>query len=222
MLATAAAAGLEWSPYALIVGFTGTLVVYGVDRLRDLGRDARTRPIRSAYIAQHGAPLRWLYGLCVPLGAMAMLSLPATAWIPVGVAGGLGLLHRRLKGWPAFERAYVTLAWVAVCVGLPVASAGGTAASAGPPAVVLSLVIAGNLIATQARGRGGAASLLLCLGGLGAAWAIPGARALWPIAALEAMAILGFASRPKDPERYALVVVDGALTVGAALCVGLA
>lgn len=222
MLATAASAGLDASPYALVVGFTGTLIVYGVDRLRDLDRDTETRPVRSAYIAQHWESLRWLYTLSLPLGALAMVRLPATAWIPVGVAGGLGLLHRRLKGRPVLERAYVTLAWVAVCVGLPVASAGAATASAGPPAVVLSLVIAGNLIATQAQGRGVVASASLCLGGLAAAWTLPGARDLWPVAALEAVAVLGSAAKPKDPERYALVVVDGALTVGAALCVGLA
>lgn len=228
MLAATASVGLEPSGWAVTAGFTGTLVIYGVDRLRDLGRDRSSKPARSAYITEHRAALSGLYMVAAALGAFAMLQLPAGAWLPVGAAGALGLFHRRLKGIPSLERAYVTFAWVAVCAGLPVAAAGSPLTAAGPPATVFTLAIAGNLIASQAGetlsggnrpppGGAQAVSVGCCLAGLLAAWALPGTHALWPIPALEALAVLGFAAQPRDLERYALVVVDGALAVGAAL-----
>ena len=49
------------------LAFAGTLVVYNVDRLRDLERDRRSSPRRSAFVSQHSS---LLVGLVV-LGSAA-------------------------------------------------------------------------------------------------------------------------------------------------------
>lgn len=223
MYAAAEASGLQLPASAAVLGFAGTLVVYGLDRLRDLPRDRAPKPARSAFVAGHAGALRALYALAVPVGAIALAQLPPASWLPVGLAGGLGLFHRRLKGIPLLELAYVTVAWVTVCVGLPVAAAQGSLAAAWPPAAVLAFVLAANLVASNAAEPGAdhgrplpVAGIVLCTAGL-VACALPGANALWPIALFELLAVAGLAAQPADTERYGPLVIDGALSVGGAV-----
>jgi hypothetical protein len=147
----------------------------------------------------------------------------------VGIAGAvlaLGMLHRRLKRVLLLKPAYLTASWIAVTVGLPALSAGTP-----PPAPRLAWVIAvqtlavlANAIASSVRDREGAATLIgapraLALAQL-AAWsgvavatiAPAPVRPLVAVPLATAAALAGF----RDGERYGLVVVDGALVVGAA------
>jgi len=221
MYAVAAAAGFALPAAAAVVGFAGTLVVYGVDRLRDLPRDQPTHPARSAFVARHAHVLRALYAAAALAGGLALLRLPPAGWLAVALAGGLGLSHRRLKGGaPWLERAYVALAWVAVCVGLPAGAAGVAPGTAAPAALVVLLVVAGNLVACSADPSRPLppTSVALCGGAL-VACGLPNAHSLWPLVIAELLAVLGVALGSADLERYRLVVVDGALAAGAAVAV---
>jgi len=227
MYAAADANGFPLPAAAAVLGFAGTLVVYGLDRLRDLARDRVTKPARSAFVTRHAGSLRGMYSLAVPVGVIALVQLPPASWLPVGLAGGLGLFHRRLKGTPALEVAYVAFAWVTICIGLPVTAARGSLAAAVPSASVLALVLAANLVASNAAEPGvgptrrlAAKAVALCTAGL-VVCALPGAQTLWPIALFELLAVAGLAAGPTDTERYGPVVIDGALPVGAAVALWL-
>ena len=91
----------------------------------------------------------------------------------------------------------------------------------------MGLAIAGNLMASNLRDRESDAALVssrtawgtamaTCAASVVAAFALKTAL-LAPIAVLELFAVAGLAARPADLERYGLVVVDGALLVGAAI-----
>ncbi len=205
---------------ALALGLFGTLVVYNVDRLRDLEQDRLTAPGRSAFVHRNENALTALCVAsalaCLPLALM----LPAPAWWACGLALGLGLFHRRLKGrHPAAAVLYVSLAWLAVVVGLPAATLG-----AGPLAVAVAVsalgpAIAANLVASELRGHppseatrrrlrvGQLLALAGCLGPL----LHPASRPLVAIPLWAWASLLGF----RSSERYALLVLDGALLAGA-------
>ena len=221
MYAAATAGGFSVSAAAAFVGFTGTLVVYGVDRLRDLARDQGPHPARSAFVAQHARGLGGLYAAAAVAGGLALLRLPAVGWLAVALAGGLGLFHRRLKGGPPWrERGYVALAWVAVCVGLPAATTGANLGAATPAGVVLLLVLSSNLVACSADPHQPLppAAVGLCGGAL-TACLLPGAQTLWPLALCELLALLQIGRGVVDLERYRLIVLDGALAAGAGIAV---
>jgi len=214
---------------AVALGACGTLVVYNIDRLRGLEVDRLTAPQRSRFVSRHREALTALSvasaGMCLPLVAM----LPqAVAWVCAG-ALGLGLFHRRLKGTrPGFAVLYITLAWVAVVVGVPVAAVarelgqGGGMALAKAAALGASAIapaIAANLIASELRGQpadetarrrlrtAGILALAGCLGPLTTA----ASRPLVAIPFAVWVSLLGF----RNSERYGLLVLDGALLLGA-------
>ncbi len=229
MYATSAVAGFALPIEAALLGFSGTLLVYGVDRLRDLERDLETTPARTAFVQRHRRPLIALCGLAGVVSAVAALRLPPAVWAVCALAGLPGLMHRRLKHIPILKTAYVTFAWVVVCIGLPIASTGAAPGDAVAAAVVIGLSIAGNLIASNLRDRESGAALVssraslltataTCAAGAVAALAT-GTIPLLPIPLLELAAIAGLAARPSDPERYGLVVIDGALWLGATIAV---
>lgn len=229
MYATSAALGISLPIEAAALGFSGTLLVYGVDRLRDLERDRQTTPARTAFVGQHRPSLVVLCGLAGAVSAFAALRLPPPVWAVCALAGVLGLLHRRLKHIPILKTAYVTFAWLVVCIGLPVASTGAAPRDAAAATVVIGLAIAGNLIASNLRDRESGAALVssrasvltataACAAAVLAALAM-GSTRLLPIPLLELFAVAGLAARPGDPERYGLVVVDGALLLGATIAV---
>ena len=154
------------------------------------------------------------------ISALCAWSQPLRVWLLLGIAFGLGIFHRRLKGHPAFGILYVALAWVIVVVGLPVAQR--------PPgselsveiiltAATLGFVIAANLVGSELREAEPGFSTftrlktarLLALGGLLVSWMAP--IPLLPIALANLVALLFF--RPS--ERYGLGVLDGAILAGA-------
>ena len=230
-LCAAAALGMGLQPLlpAVAVAVAGTLVVYNVDRLRDLERDRATAPRRSAFVERHYGVL---VGICVASLAVAaslVLALGPRApavLVPVLV---LGLLHRRLKGIAyAYAKAvYITAAWLAVVVGLA-AALGPSAARVGWVAAILGPALFANAAASSVRDAEAAAERL---GPAPVLWTarisallgvVLGALAPAPVRPLAAVPLLTLAVLlPFRPdERYGLLVVDGALLVGAVLAIG--
>jgi hypothetical protein len=220
--------GLPRLGWACGLAAAGTVVVYTIDRLRDLQRDAATSPARSAFVSRHRVAMQGLAVgaalLCVPLA----LQLPQVIWAICGVVLGLGLLHRRLKDHERLAIGYVSLAWVAIVVGLPAVLAPWSPARVAVFAVTagcLGLAVASNAMASDLRGLPYDARAALTLR---RARHLALAGALVPIAfaPLRALALVGVAAwialalfRPD--ERYGLIVLDGALLVGGVLAAGM-
>ncbi len=230
----AAAGGALCAASSLAMGFppalpvvaiacAGTLVVYTVDRLRDLERDRATTPARSAFVARHARVLTGLAtaATLVALGLAGTLGTrPVLLLAPVLA---LGLAHRRLKRLPFAKAAYVAAAWLAVVVGLPAVVAAGET-NLRWVAILLAAALLANAIASNVRDGEAAISRLgprrplriaRALAALGAL-APPPVRPLAAVPAAILAALLGF--RPS--ERYGLIVVDGALLAGALVAIG--
>ena len=70
---SARAMGLTASAATLLLAVCGTLVVYNVDRLRDLDRDRATTPLRSAWVEAHGTWMVATTGIATLLAVLLAL-----------------------------------------------------------------------------------------------------------------------------------------------------
>jgi 4-hydroxybenzoate polyprenyltransferase len=229
-LAAAASRALEVAPAPAVLGlaFGGTVVVYVIDRLRDLARDHTSAPARAAFVERNRRTLLVLAGLGGGLAAGSALALrPPALGLALGV-GALGLLHRRLKRRLFVKPAYLTFAWTAVPVGLPAAH-DPAARHVGFAAAVIGASVLANVALSNLRdgegvagrlGRGrtlAVAAAIVTLGFGAALLAPPSVRPLAALPVAMGAAVLGF--RPS--ERYGALVVDGALLAGALAALGL-
>ncbi len=102
--AASRAMGTAIRPEAVGLAIAGTLVIYNIDRLRDLHRDQHLSRDRSVFVAEHGVRLSILTGAAVA----ASLYFGARAGRPAALmllpVLGVGLFHRRLK---RFENAKI-------------------------------------------------------------------------------------------------------------------
>lgn len=225
-LAAAAAGSLEapFDPRAAALAAAGTLVVYNVDRLRDLERDHLTAPARSAFIAAHRKALVALAAAAALAAAgLAFACGPAVLALLAPIAT-TGFLHRRLKHFAWAKGAYIALAWTAVVVGLPWVLAPAPRNVALTTAVLL-LAIYANAIASNVRdaeagaarvGPARALGLARLLAAAGALAALLGPVAVRPLVAVPLLTLAALL-RFRPDERYGLVVVDGALLAGGLL-----
>jgi len=214
--------GIEARPEAVGLAASGTLLVYNLDRLRDLERDRTTAPHRSAFVAAHH---KALVGLATAGGAAAAAfgaaAGPRAAIVLLPILC-LGLFHRRLKRFENVKTLYITASWLGVVVGLPWAL--DPAATQVPwVAGILGCALTANAIASNVRDHEAAAArigprralrIALWVAGAGVAGAcVAPAPARYaagvPLATFAAL----LAFRPT--ERYGLIVVDGALALGA-------
>ena len=212
----------DWQPVAAALAFCGTLVVYNVDRLRDLARDRQTSPARSAFVARHRRALGTLVGMAgvaslglgILLGPRAVLAL-----VPVLV---LRLLHRRLKRYVLAKPLYIALAWVGATVVLPAVvrpdPQGVTDAAWMVGLTILANVIACNVrdgeAASAAFGEGVPLRLARATAFGGMAIGLLAPVAIRPLVLVPVTTLLALVPfRPT--ERYGHLVVDGALIVGA-------
>ena len=211
----------------LALAFCGTVVVYCVDRVRDLARDAHTSPLRSAFVAQHRRALLAAAVLCACGALAAGVLAGARVFAVAGAVAAFGFAHRRLKHLAWAKPLYLTGSWTAVTVGLPAAaaSAGGATLDLTRLAFTLAIVsgtVQANVILSNLRDAEGIAGRLgarrarslaaaFCAGAL--ALALLGPSSVRALAALPlAMACAVAAFRPG--ERYGAIAVDGALLVG--------
>lgn len=225
-LLTAAAAramGVMPPPEAVGLAFAGTLVVYNVDRLRDVERDLATSPDRTAFVLAHRPALSALSGLAAIAAAVAAFRAGPRVAALAGLVLAVGLAHRRMKRVPFGKAFYVAAAWTAVAAGVP-ALVDPDVRRLPLVAAVLYATLLANAVASSVRDAEGgparvgldralrfarvvaAAAVGLSLAGsatLSLAW-IPGAT----------LASLVF-FRPG--ERYGLLVLDGALAAGSTL-----
>ncbi len=229
------AAALVAAPTAAIVPFSpmeararlallalaGTVFVYGVDRLRDLPRDRDGSPRRSAFVERNRSILLVLYAACGVASLGLASRLPARCLALLGGVLIVGLMHRRFKERAGLKVAYVTLAWVAVTVGLPALALGapGTyAVASGLTTAIITATVAANLLVSDLRDDAHRVG----------AFRLPLARALVVFAAAVALLgpapLRGLALVPicqglslaifTDSERHGLVMVDGSLALG--------
>lgn len=222
LLAACRAMGTALDAESALLAASGALVVYNIDRLRDLDADRKTSPLRTAFIEAHRPGILALTLAAVISSAVLGVRAPTDVQLLCAAVLVLGLLHRRLKQRDAWKALYVTAAWVSVTAGIP-----ATSASDGPSIawvlVVYSTAVGANLLATRLRGALARNMLLAAraLAGIGALAALLGPESVRPLACIpgtEALALAAF----RPGERYGLLFVDGALLVGglAALALG--
>lgn len=225
MLAAAASSVLHVPAPARLLAFVfaGTLLVYQLDRLRDVARDRRTSPLRTDFVERH----RTLLGATTALAALVALAcVPALGRRALAIAAlvlALGLLHRHLKRVWFVKPVYITASWLCVTVGLPLAAAGVVPAGTAGVVVVLGAALLANVLASGVRDHEATAARLgarrtldiargVSVAGVVAAFLAPAAvRSL----AFVPLATLGTLLAFRPGERYGLLVVDGALVVGA-------
>jgi len=220
--------GFRPVPSVVAIACAGTLVVYIADRLRDLDHDREAAPARSAFIARHVGAMK-----CLGLGAGAVAlglaaTLPMSAVLLLAPVLVVGLAHRRLKQIPFAGAAYIAVAWLVVVVGLP-AVVDGHAANIGWVAAVIGVALLASTIASDVRDVGAsfnrlrpgvAVRIARVLSVLGLAVAALAPASVQPLAAVPAFtlaSVIWF----RSGERYGLVVVDGALLVGAIAAIGM-
>jgi len=217
------ALGAAPDPGSVALAASGTLVVYTVDRLRDVSRDRDTSPRRTAFVLREQVSLRRLAAVATLLAAgLAWRAGAAALWVLLPVAG-LGLFHRRLKRFAWWKPFYISGAWTAVVVGLPVAASGGEVRHLPWVALVVALTILANVIASNLRdgeapsarfGAGVPLGLARSLAALALAIALlapapVACLAMLPLATLAALAAF------HPGELYGGIAVDGALVLGA-------
>jgi 4-hydroxybenzoate polyprenyltransferase len=221
-LAIGAPDALTWA----ILTASGTFIVYALDRLRDVDRDGVTSPLRTAFVVRNRKRLYAAVGLTAIGFVVALLDAPRSIVLLCIAIGGIGLLHRRLKENAALKVAYVSLAWVAACVGMPWFASGREHAGLWVGAILLG-GLAANLIASNSRKPGpppgkafdpGNEVMVLWVAramaftGIVIAVAAPETlRPLLWIPACEGLALAAF----QPTERYGQFAVDGGLLLGA-------
>ncbi len=231
----AASAGALTAAAALAIGHrvgvlepalaaAGSLVVYTVDRLRDRERDASTSPDRTRFVTRHAGPLMAVAGLAAAAAAAITLALGPRVALVLAPIAALGLLHRRLKGLPYLKGPYVAAAWVAVVVGIPWSVAEEPRHVVWTCAVLFGALLANVLGSNVRDNEAAAASLggtrvlgwargLALLASVAALLAPAEVRPLAAVPAATWLALLRF----RADERYGLLVLDGALPIGALL-----
>jgi len=219
--ASSRAMGTAVRPEAVGLAFAGTLVVYNVDRLRDLHRDQFASPDRSAFVEEHEGRL---IALTCAAAIASLCLLVSAGWraglllLPIFAAG---LLHRRIKRFENLKILYVAAAWTCVGFGLPAALA-PDAQSLHWVAPILALTMVANVIAFNVRDEAAgvervrrpyalqiAHACTILAAGLGVLAPYP-ADALIAIPLATLLALVAY--RPK--ERFSPLFVDGALLVG--------
>ncbi len=226
--ATALAMRARPSASALALAFCGTFVVYNVDRLRDLPRDRKTSPLRSAFVTTHRRALTAITALAGAASVALAFQLGPRAIALLAPVLAAGLLHRRLKRFGWWKPVYVSAAWTAVVVGLPAAIAVGPRHLPWIGAIVGATVVA-NVIASNLRdgeafsARFGARVPLRVASGFAAFASLCGVAAPDAVRPLLLVPLLTLAALAKfrADEHYGLVVVDGALLLGALLALPL-
>lgn len=232
---TAAAAGALCGAASLAMGVapsfpvigtavSGTLAVYNVDRLRDLDRDFATSPARSAFVSRNFGAITALTVVSAGVACACALLVGWRAIVLLAPALLLGLFHRRLKQIPFSKPAYITTAWIVVTVGLPALAE--PAVHVLPVTTLLGLAIAANVIASNVRDGETATPFVTAKSALFAARGLAGAGIvvafsgpnLLPLAGIPACTCAALL-RSELSERYGLIVVDGALLVGAVLAI---
>jgi hypothetical protein len=218
-------------PLAAALAFAGTLVVYNVDRLRDLDRDMLASPRRSAFVRAHRSPI---VGLVVVAAACCCLLAWRVGAPSVALCAALllpSLFHRRIKHHPAVKASYVTAAWVAATVGLAALSAldhdfgqGGEATRfwgvVGWVAAIYGAAIGANLVASNAQDFGNLAGRRVStwgargLAAAGVMIALAGPEATRPLLWIPLCQLAGVL-HTADCERARLLRVDGLLLLGA-------
>lgn len=223
------AMGVSAAWAAVGLAFAGTLVVYNLDRLRDLDADRATAPDRSAFVAKHGGGLA-LVTVAAAVGSLGFaLAAGIRAWAVLVPILGLGLLHRRIKHLVFGKSAYITAAWVGVVAGVPATIDPAATQVTWTVGITASALFA-NAMASNVRdlevaaARFGprpalhAARAFALLGVVIAAAAPAPARSLMAVPAATLLALLLF----RPGERYGLLIVDGALLAGAVVAAGVA
>ncbi len=220
--------GLPFPTRAGGLVFCGILLVYNLDRLRDLERDRLTSPRRSAFI-ERCRKLLWILVLFSALGAsLLLLNAPWRVQLIAVAVLLLGFAHRRIKRLAYFKELYLSAAWLLGILGLPASYATG-AQHLSQCAWVLGPALLANDMAASLRDSEGITKRIGCgptlqwsrvIALLGVGVGVFATESVQPLTAVPALTALAlFSYRPG--EAYGFLAVDGALFAGALIALAL-
>ncbi len=227
--AASRAMGTAIRPEAVGLAFAGTLVIYNIDRLRDLHRDQHASRDRSTFVTEHEGRL---IGLSGAAAAASLFFGTRAGWLAALMllpVLGVGLFHRRLKRFENAKIVYIAASWTCVGFGLPAVLA-PDAQNLYWVASILTATMLANVIAFNVREEGArvervrrrralqvarvCASLGVALG----AFAPSPSDALVALPLATLLALVGY----RPTERFSPLFVDGALLIGSLIAVALA
>jgi hypothetical protein len=221
--AAARAFGGAPDPVALAFAFTGTYAVYGLDRLRDRASDVDSAPIRTAFVARHRGALLGATALSGAAAVACAFALGPRGLAIAAVAGGVGMLHRKLKRRIPVKGLYIAAIWLLVVLGCASIGTAPTRSALAWSAAILGPALFANAIAFTARDREGIVARVGRRQAMAAAvgWStiasllgLAAPLEIRPLAAIPFATLLALVPIRFD-ERYAPLVVDGALIAGA-------
>ncbi len=226
--AASRALGVAPDPAVLALAFSGTVVVYCADRVRDIARDAQTSPLRSAFVARHREELVAFAAVCAGIALVAGVLAGARVIAVAAAVAAFGFAHRRLKRFAWAKPIYLTGSWTAVTVGMPAAAASTGAMPLdlirlALVALIIGAIVQANVILSNLRdaegiaGRVGArrarvAAAAFLVFAIGAA--LLGEAPVRPLLALP-LALIGAVALFRSGDRFGALAVDGALLIGA-------
>lgn len=213
-----------------LLAASGTFVVYGLDRLRDRDRDRASSPLRTRFVEAHARAIAIVVVIATLVVGATLISAPTSVVLLCLGVGAIGLLHRRLKGHATLKSMYVSVAWVAICAGIPAiivwngprfAWVGAIYFAALAANLIGSNLIDSNLIRNEVerapRRPGSELGLALALTFAGIVLAAAAPHELRPLGWIPLSEALALAwLRPT--EHYGHLAVDGALLAGAVGC----
>jgi hypothetical protein len=222
--ATSRAFGATPDPTAMLYAFAGTFAVYGLDRLRDRASEVDSAPVRSAFVARHRRTLLVATALAGATAAACAFALGPRGIALSAVAGGVGALHRKLKRRIPVKGVYIAAIWLLVVLGSASLGAAPSPSELGWAAAILGTALFANAISFTARDREGIVARVGRRQAMAAAvgWATIGSLLaltaappeLRPLGAVPVATLLTLIPF-RWGERYAPLVVDGALIAGA-------
>lgn len=214
---------------AVGLAVAGTLMVYNVDRLRDLPRDQHASRDRSAFVAAHERQLIVLAGAAAAASLYFAARAGWRATLMLLPVLGVGLFHRRLKHFENAKIIYIAASWTCVGFGLPAVLAPGAQATQWVAAILAATMLA-NVIAFNVRDTGAStervrrqhalqfARICAIIGVALGALAPSPSNALVAIPLVTLLALIGY----RPTERFSPLFVDGALLVGSLIAAAVA
>lgn len=103
----------------LVLIFSGTMVIYNLDHLKDIRSDKTTNPKRVNFIVRNKVLIYLITLLSIILSVLAVYYLGIKLIPLIILPFLLGLIHSIIKNSPLFSAVYITLSWLMITVYLP-------------------------------------------------------------------------------------------------------
>lgn len=201
--------------------FFGTLLIYNLDHLKDIGSDRFTNPERTKFIYKNELLLKTIVVISFAISTYLFFYIGidmTSILIPVFV---IGVFHWKLKNNQLFSIIYITLSWTVVVVIFPTLGVVDKNNNLLLTAIIMGLSFLANatvFMASENKFRHTTVLIAKVLVFIAVIVAILSPSQLKPFAFIPGLTFIALLFY-KPVERYNLIYMDGSLLVGGILCV---